>query len=91
MAGGSALEHNYCGYLHHRRAWVHHQTRRVVFMERVTRAFLFHEELATQDEGASLEEALEHVLWCVPFFAPTQLVVSIRGAPPVSQGSRRLV
>lgn len=34
-------------------------------MERVLRAFLFHEELATQDEGASLEEALEHVLWCV--------------------------
>lgn len=32
-------------------------------MERVTRAFLFHEALATQDEGASLEEALEHVLW----------------------------
>lgn len=34
-------------------------------MERVSRAFLFHEELATQDEGASLEEALEHVLWYV--------------------------
>lgn len=33
-------------------------------MERVSRAFLFHEDLATHDEGASLEEALEHVLWC---------------------------
>lgn len=34
-------------------------------MERVWRAFLFCEELATKDEEASLEEALEHVLWCV--------------------------
>lgn len=33
-------------------------------MERVSRAFLFHEELSTQDEEATLEEALEHVLWC---------------------------
>ena len=34
-------------------------------MERVSRAFLFHEDLATHDEGATLEEAAEHVLWCV--------------------------
>lgn len=33
-------------------------------MERIARAFLFHEDLATQDEGATLDEALEHVLWC---------------------------
>ena len=36
-----------------------------VAMERVSRAFLFHEDLATQDEDASLEEALDHVLWYV--------------------------
>lgn len=34
-------------------------------MERVLRSFLFHEELSSHDEGATLEEALEHVLWCV--------------------------
>jgi len=34
-------------------------------MERVSRAFLFHEGLATQDEEASLEEALEPILWSV--------------------------
>lgn len=32
-------------------------------MERISRAFLFHEDLSTQDEGANLEEALELVLW----------------------------
>ncbi|CAM9915689.1 unnamed protein product, partial [Laminaria digitata] len=35
-------------------------------MERVSRAFMFHEDLATQDEGATLEEAAEHVLWHYP-------------------------
>ncbi|CAM9849141.1 unnamed protein product, partial [Ectocarpus fasciculatus] len=35
-------------------------------MDRIARAFLFHEDLATQDEGASLDEALEHVLWYYP-------------------------
>lgn len=37
-------------------------------MERVSRAFLFHEALASQDEGATLEEALEHVFWWVNLF-----------------------
>ncbi|CAM9840036.1 unnamed protein product [Ectocarpus sp. 6 AP-2014] len=35
-------------------------------MERIARAFLFHEGLATKDEGATLDEALEHVLWYYP-------------------------
>lgn len=52
-------------------------------MERVTRAFVFHEELATQDEGASLEEALEHVLWCVPFFAQQLQTVVVSTVEPL--------
>ncbi|CAN0127253.1 unnamed protein product, partial [Discosporangium mesarthrocarpum] len=35
-------------------------------MERLTRAFIFHEELATADESASAEEVLEQVLWYYP-------------------------
>lgn len=32
-------------------------------MERVSRAFLFHKDLHVSDEDASVEEAVEHVLW----------------------------
>lgn len=36
-------------------------------MERVVRAFLFDETFSVEDEGATLEESLENVLWCVCF------------------------
>lgn len=47
-------------------------------MERVSRAFLFHEDLATNDEGATTDEVLEHVLWydtAVLLCCPTKSVI----------------